>query len=88
MSDGPTCIPFEMNFAHSKLLYNDSAQELLNSTEYGRLWSNARSLYSKEMKQLLNLSDDNSSFEIGIQVIQSHFTFILKFYMYDDVSKD
>lgn len=40
---------------------------------------------SKEMKSLMATSDDNGRFEIGVQVVASHFTFIMTFFSYDKV---
>ena len=36
----------------------------------------------------MKLSDDSNRFEVGIEVLDTQLTFILKFYMYDEVSKD
>ena len=40
------------------------------------------------MYKFITKSDDKNRFDIGIQVLKSQYTFILKFYMYDEVSKE
>lgn len=89
MSDGPSCMPLDKYYNHSRLLYKGpNIPESLDPTKFGQTWTRAKTYGSDVMKQLMNLSDDKGRFEVGIQVLQSQYTFILKFFMYDEVSKD
>ena len=85
MSDGPTCMPFEKQYGHSKLLFKNPAQD---ATKYSRLWRLARSHEKLTLKDLTDKSYDKGRYEIGVQVVEKSFSFILKFFLYDEVTKD
>ena len=88
MSDGPFCVPVDKYHGHSKLLYPDSANALRNPNKFGHLWSRAKSHGEKNQTVALNLSDDKGAFVVGVHVLEQQYTFILKFFMYDEVSKE
>lgn len=52
------------------------------------MWRDARDYASNKMYNLIKQSDDKNRYDVGIQVLNSQYTFILKFYMYDEVSKE
>ena len=48
----------------------------------------ARSQKVAKLKEREKKSDDKNRFEVGVEVLHSHYSFILKFFMYDDVTAE
>ena len=91
MTDGPYCFAFDKQYGHSNLLYTGELDDGLwvrDTSEFGNLWLASKKHSDNLMTQHLDLSNDQDNYEIGLQVIQKQYTFILKFFMYDAVSKE
>ena len=89
MSDGPSCASFDKYLAHSVAIFNNVPEpKQPRPNDFERLWLKARSHGSQELTNLMKMSSDNGSFELGIQVVQTHYTFIMTHYSYDKLTID
>ena len=97
MSDGPFCGLMDQYYTHSKSLYTPT--DKLNAIEYPielkrepltyqNMFVAARTKKYNVLKERLKKSDDKNRFEVGVEVLHQHYSFILKFYMYDEVSAE
>ena len=89
LSDGPFCGPMDKYYRHSKSLYSLQIEEEGGSaTSYHNLFVKSREHKFKELKELVELSNDKNRFEVGVQVLSSVFSFWLKFFKYDAVTEE
>ena len=50
MSDGPSCLPLDKYYHHSRLIYQDPNIDALMPTKYGQLWSRAQTYAKDDIK--------------------------------------
>ena len=90
LSDGPFCGPMEKYYTHSKTLYSMKIDMETQSAagSYHNLFVKAKDHKFKELKNLVELSNDKNRFEIGVQVLTDIFSFWLKFFRYDALTEE
>jgi len=80
IKDGPYCGPLDTNYRHSPRIFHN------NATEYHEAFKKSVVYQSDVIRKLQKLSDDKGRNEVGIYVVQDNYSFLLKFYMYDNVT--
>ena len=104
MHEGPFCGPMDKYYRHSKSIYSTPIEETKEEKEntkwnsnffggrkpdsYHNIFVKSRERKFNELLKRVEISDDKNRFEVGVQVLHSHYSFWLKFYMYDAVSAD
>ena len=103
MADGPFCGPMDKYYRHSRSLYSTPGEEERKSTEtfdwnnsfgnrkpdsYQNIFVKSRQRQFNTLLHRIETSDDRNRFEVGVKVLHSHYSFWLKFYMYDAVSAE
>lgn len=89
MADGPVCGGFDTFFGHSKGLYNKfEPTARRSSTQYDTFFSQAIGMTYDFRRRTMLKSDDTGANQIGVKVLESHYSFFLKFYKYDAVSEE